>query len=155
MLASPAGSGGRDALAECVGADQLADDVRAAVPRQRHTPIDGAPYRRQVRAALRSLDRMSGSQAYWHVSSVATEVGTIASQARSFIEGGDGRSALAILDAVTDEYVHASQSLAFSFDELARVALNGFESCFLPYEERMHLVARAHAEIALLRKAVA
>jgi adenosine deaminase len=56
---------------------------------------------------------------------------------------------------LTDEYVHAAQSLAFSFDELARVALNGFESCFLPYEERMRLVSRAQAEIATLRKAVA
>jgi adenosine deaminase len=56
---------------------------------------------------------------------------------------------------LTDEYVHASQSLGFNFDELARVALNGFESCFLPYEERMALVARAQAEIATLRKAVA
>lgn len=56
---------------------------------------------------------------------------------------------------LTDEYVHASQSLAFSFDELSRVALNGFESCFLPFEERMRLVARAQQEIATLRQAVA
>ena len=56
---------------------------------------------------------------------------------------------------LTDEYVHASQSLGFTFDELSRVALNGFESCFLPYEERMALVARAQGEIATLRKAVA
>jgi adenosine deaminase len=56
---------------------------------------------------------------------------------------------------LTDEYVHASQSLGFTFDELSRVALNGFESCFLPYEERMTLVARAQTEIATLRKAVA
>ena len=56
---------------------------------------------------------------------------------------------------LTDEYVHASQALGFSFDELARVALNGFESCFLPYEERVRLVARAQSEIATLRKAVA
>jgi adenosine deaminase len=56
---------------------------------------------------------------------------------------------------LTDEYVHAAQALAFSFDELARVALNGFESCFLPYEERVRLIARAQAEIATLRKAVA
>jgi adenosine deaminase len=56
---------------------------------------------------------------------------------------------------LTDEYVHASQSLGFSFDELARVALNGFESCFLPYEERRRLVSRVQAEIATLRRAVA
>ena len=56
---------------------------------------------------------------------------------------------------LTDEYAHASRALGFSFDELARVALNGFESCFLPYEERVRLVARAQSEIATLRKAVA
>ncbi len=52
---------------------------------------------------------------------------------------------------LTDEYVHAAESLGFDFDELARVALNGFESSFLPYEERMRLVAAAQAEIAALR----
>jgi adenosine deaminase len=57
--------------------------------------------------------------------------------------------------SLTDEYVHAAESLSFSFDELARVALNGFESCFLPYDERMRLVADADADIRALRKAVA
>ena len=52
---------------------------------------------------------------------------------------------------LTDEYVHAAESLDFSFDELSRVALNGFESCFLPHEERMRLVADAQRDIALLR----
>lgn len=56
---------------------------------------------------------------------------------------------------LTDEYVHAAESLAFSFDELSRVALNGFESCFLPYEERMRLVAEAEADIRALRSAAA
>jgi adenosine deaminase len=56
---------------------------------------------------------------------------------------------------LTDEYVHAAQSLGFEFDELAQVAINGFESCFLPYEERMRLVSRVRSEIATLRKAVA
>jgi adenosine deaminase len=56
---------------------------------------------------------------------------------------------------LTDEYVHAAQSLGFTFDELARVALNGFESSFLPYEERLRLVASAEADIRALRKAVA
>jgi adenosine deaminase len=56
---------------------------------------------------------------------------------------------------LTDEYVHAAQSLGFKFDELAQVAINGFESCFLPYEERMRLVSRVQSEIATLRKAVA
>ena len=56
---------------------------------------------------------------------------------------------------LTDEYVHAAQSLAFTFDELAQVSLNGFESCFLPHEERTRLVESVRAEIATLRMAVA
>jgi adenosine deaminase len=52
---------------------------------------------------------------------------------------------------LTDEYVHAARSLEFTFDELARVAMNGFESAFLPYQERMKLAERARAEIAALR----
>jgi len=52
---------------------------------------------------------------------------------------------------LTDEYVHAAESMRFTFDELAQVAINGFESCFLPHEERRRLVARAQAEIRALR----
>ena len=52
---------------------------------------------------------------------------------------------------LTDEYVHAARELGFSFDELARVAINGFESAFLPYEERVRLIARAETEIRALR----
>jgi adenosine deaminase len=54
---------------------------------------------------------------------------------------------------LTDEYVHAAQSLAFTFDELSQVAMNGFESAFLPHEERMRLVASAASEIRALREA--
>jgi adenosine deaminase len=53
---------------------------------------------------------------------------------------------------LTDEYVHAAQSLAFTFDELSQVAMNGFESAFLPHEERMRLVASAASEIRALRE---
>ena len=55
---------------------------------------------------------------------------------------------------LTDEYMHAAQSLHFNFDELARVALNGFESCFLPYDERMLLVADAQRDIDALRRSI-
>jgi len=51
---------------------------------------------------------------------------------------------------LTDEYVHAANSLGFTFAELSRVALNGFESCFLPHEERAKLVAAAEADIRAL-----
>ena len=52
---------------------------------------------------------------------------------------------------LTDEYVHAAQSLDFTFDDLAEVALNGFESAFLPYTERVRLIAQAREAIATLR----
>ena len=52
---------------------------------------------------------------------------------------------------LTDEYLHAAKSLEFTFDELAEVALNGFESAFLPYPERVRLAAKARDEIAALR----
>jgi adenosine deaminase len=56
---------------------------------------------------------------------------------------------------LTDEYAHAARDLDFTFDELSRVALNGFESAFLPYEERRQLIARAERDIAALRREVA
>ena len=52
---------------------------------------------------------------------------------------------------LTDEYVHAAEHLDFSFDELATIALNGFESAFLPAEEREKLIATATAEITALK----
>jgi adenosine deaminase len=56
---------------------------------------------------------------------------------------------------LTDEYAHAARALGFDFDELAQIALNGFESAFLPWEEREQLVARARVEIAALRDGAA
>jgi len=52
---------------------------------------------------------------------------------------------------LTDEYAHAAAHLDFTLDELCTVALNGFESGFLPWEERVALIAAARAEMAALR----
>jgi adenosine deaminase len=48
---------------------------------------------------------------------------------------------------LTDEYVHAAERLGFTVDELAGIALNGFESAFLPWEERMMLIEDASDKI--------
>ncbi len=56
---------------------------------------------------------------------------------------------------LTDEYELASRELGLGFDDLARVAMNGFESAFLPWNERQKLVAKAHAAIDNLRGASA
>lgn len=55
---------------------------------------------------------------------------------------------------LTDEYVHAAEQLHFSFEELAEVALNSFESAFLPHAQRSALAAQARADIHELRTAV-
>jgi adenosine deaminase len=52
---------------------------------------------------------------------------------------------------LVDEYLHAAAKLGFTFDELSRVALNGFESAFLPLAARERLIARAKGDIAALR----
>jgi adenosine deaminase len=41
---------------------------------------------------------------------------------------------------LTDEYVYAAEHLEFTVEELAGIALNGFESAFLPWEERLMLI---------------
>lgn len=52
---------------------------------------------------------------------------------------------------LTDEYLLAAKTLGFSFDELSTIALNGFASAFLPWEDRERLIARATADILALK----
>jgi adenosine deaminase len=56
---------------------------------------------------------------------------------------------------LTDEYQAASRTLGLGFDDLARMALNGFESAFLPWSERQQLLARARTSIEGLRGSAA
>lgn len=56
---------------------------------------------------------------------------------------------------LTDEYVIASTSLGLEFNDLARMALNGFESAFLPFAERQVLLERARSAIDALRGPIA
>ncbi len=52
---------------------------------------------------------------------------------------------------LVDEYDVAVRTFGFSFDEIARMALNGFESAFLPEQERRALVESVAREIQDLR----
>ncbi len=51
---------------------------------------------------------------------------------------------------LTNEYACAAEHLGFNLEELCRVALNGFESAFLPMKERETLLARARDAITRL-----
>jgi adenosine deaminase len=57
--------------------------------------------------------------------------------------------------SLTDEYVVAAQKLGLGFDDLARMALNGFESAFLPFAERQLLADKARGTIDELRRSLA
>jgi adenosine deaminase len=48
---------------------------------------------------------------------------------------------------LTDEYVYAAEHMGFTMDELAGIALNGFESAFLPWEERLMLIEEVSDKI--------
>jgi adenosine deaminase len=52
---------------------------------------------------------------------------------------------------LTAEYAHAANELRFSVDELCTLARNGFESAFLPDDERKALLAVVDREFAVLR----
>lgn len=95
--------------------------------------VDTNAIRRQVYSALHSLDRMSGSQAYYHVGSVLDEISNIVDQAWAFIEADDGRNALAVLEAVTEEYVDEWEILDDSDGE----AGNAFNALGAAFTEAM------------------
>jgi adenosine deaminase len=48
---------------------------------------------------------------------------------------------------LTDEYIYAAEHLGFTMDELAGIALNGFESAFLPWEERLMIIEEVSDKI--------
>jgi adenosine deaminase len=51
---------------------------------------------------------------------------------------------------VTEEYWRAHQALDFDWDELCDLALMGFESAFLPFQEKVLLIEEVAAEIEAL-----
>lgn len=52
---------------------------------------------------------------------------------------------------LTDEYAHAATHLGFTFPELATIAVNGFESAFVPWPDRVRLLELARQGIARLQ----
>ena len=79
------------------------DKFDTSLPRR--AQVDAKAVRRQVRSILHGLDRMRSSEAYWYVGSVVNEVRQLLEQGWTLIQVDDGRSALALLDAITEAYV--------------------------------------------------
>jgi uncharacterized Zn finger protein len=81
-----------------------ARDEAKAKPRkrQRQTSLDPNTFRKQTRAALRSLSHMRRSEAYWRVGEVVAELAKILAQVHPFLDVGDGENALIILQGITE-----------------------------------------------------
>ena len=65
--------------------------------------VDTKAVRRQVRSSIHSLDCMRASEACWYVGAVVNEIGQLVEQAWTLIKADDGRQALAVLEAITEE----------------------------------------------------
>ena len=105
--------------------------------------VDPQQIRRQVHSIMHSLDRMSGSQAYYHVGAVVNEVGQILDQAWTLIEADDGRNALIVVEAITKEYLSEWENLDGSdgetgdfFGDLGRAWVEAILSADLTQKER-------------------
>jgi uncharacterized Zn finger protein len=91
----------------------------AAQPSPALPPVDARELRREVRAALRSTSRMRSSEAYYYVGEVVGQVGSLLDDAQARVEAGDGRGALTILEAITEEYLPAFEQLDDSNGEVS------------------------------------
>ncbi len=88
----------------------------ASQPPRAGVDVDSIRYR--VHSVIRSLDRMRPSEAYWHVGGAVEEVRRVLDGAWAFIEAGEGRDALLVLEAITDEYAEAWEWLDDSNGEV-------------------------------------
>jgi uncharacterized Zn finger protein len=88
----------------------------------RHSAIDQAAIRQQVRFVMRSADREHYDDRYYDegdpTDEVVAGVRPVLEQARSFVAGGDARSALDILAALSDEYLSGYQALVDHWEDI-------------------------------------
>jgi uncharacterized Zn finger protein len=91
----------------------------------RRSPIDQEAIRRQVRIAMQSArrDKDDYYNDYYDDESdpgegIAAQVSEIVSQATRFTAGGDARSALAILEAITGEFLNGYRALYDDYEEM-------------------------------------
>ena len=140
----------RPELAEVVQSEIALLQMKPAKSSKPARPdIDTYQLRRQVRRALHSLDHMRRSEAYWHVGEVVDEIRRLLERAWDFIRAGEGRNALIVLEAITDEYIQGwtwlddSDGEASSlFEDLDQAWTEAILSADLTQEERMSWAER-------------
>jgi uncharacterized Zn finger protein len=124
----------------------------AAPPHPVRAPVDPEPFRRQIRALLRSLERRRPWEAYGYVSGVVEAVSSVLDQAWKLIEAGDGRNALVVLEAITTEYLAGWEMLDGSdgeasvcFEDLGAAWTEALLTADLTPEERQAWTTKLEA----------
>jgi uncharacterized Zn finger protein len=112
-----------------------------AVPgqsRPRQTPIDPAPFRKQAQNIMRG----AGPRDYYGAA-VEREMSELIAKVEPFLEAGDGRNALLILEAITEPYVNhwyefddSDGELGSLFSELGPLLAEAILSADLSKDER-------------------
>ncbi len=112
-------------------------------PARPRIDVDTKAARRQVRSIIHSLDRMRSSKAYWHIGAVVNEIGQLVDQAWALVQADDGRQALTLLEAITEEYMSEWENLDDSdgeasgfFSDLGKAWTEAVLSADLTREER-------------------
>ena len=105
--------------------------------------VDPKAVRRQVHSIIHSLNRMRRSEAYWQIGAVVNEIGQLVDQAWELIKADDGRQALTLLEAITEEYMSEWENLDDSdgeasgfFSDLGTAWTEAILSTDLTREER-------------------
>ncbi|MFP4346012.1 MAG: SWIM zinc finger domain-containing protein [Anaerolineales bacterium] len=129
-----------------------APEAQEPTPQESRPPVDPIPFRRRVRHLLHSLDGMRPSQAYWEVGGVVGGVDEVLDDAWTFIQASDGRNALLILEAITDEYTRQWYYLDDSdgdaggfFEDLGRAWTEAVLTADLTGAERREWTAKLQA----------
>jgi len=128
------------------GSSPDARGVRPIEPRPRRTLVDVGAVRRQVRTLLQGPERRSRYSGYDDYPSAGAALGPVdevVAQARAFSVAGDGRGALDILAAVTEEFADSmeyfddSDGESYTFaEELGRAWAEAILSADLSAAER-------------------
>ncbi len=111
--------------------------------------VDAEAVHRQVRAIMHSLDHLRPSEAYWNTGGIINAVDHLLDQAWKLIEADDGRPALKLLAAITEEYVSnwtelddSDGELSGFFDQLGSAWTEALLSADLSNEERRSWAAQ-------------
>ena len=135
----------------------LLDEVEAALatqsaqstPPHRRTPLNPAPYRRQVISILHSLDSIRHSEAYWAVSGMVSGLRQVLEAAEDFLAADDGESALVILQVLSEEVIetypefeYAETDVAEFIEELGQPLAEAILNCDLTPARRQELLGQ-------------